>query len=171
MELVVKWLKNVNWFNSKKSNIKTLGEEEINGQSLGETLTKACICATIILSVVIALQIITDVDSRYLPKCFGVLLCLLIIVKMSIQWQSYTDNISNKKEQDGLLESFNSCMQNAERVMKAQALSEQQRQEELSNICGALSAIPERIAHLIVEYGVSAGRREDVLSSTSHVEN
>ncbi|KJV67964.1 hypothetical protein APHNP_1702 [Anaplasma phagocytophilum str. ApNP] len=149
---------------------------------MADALTKACIVAAVIMSVVVAIQFITAGSMDYLLRSIAILACLVVMVNMSIKWQNYTDNVSNKKEQDGLLESFNSCMQNAECAMRAQELSEQQRQEELSNICGALYAIPERIAHLMVEYGISAERREAVLSSTcsnsgqenkplSHVEN
>ncbi|WP_052342454.1 hypothetical protein [Anaplasma phagocytophilum] len=163
----MKWFKENNWFNSKKRNIKLLWKEGIDGRVVADALTKACIVAAVIMSVVVAIQFIAAGNSMdFLLRNIAILACLVVMVNMSIKWQNYTDNISNKKEQDGLLESFNSCMQNAECVMKAQALSEQQRQEELSNICGALSAIPERIAHLMVEYGISAERREAILSST-----
>ncbi|WP_249549244.1 hypothetical protein, partial [Anaplasma phagocytophilum] len=50
-------------------------------------------------------------------------------------------------------------------VIKEKKLSDQQRLDGLSNIGEALSAIPERLAHLMVEYGIGAERREDALSS------
>ncbi|SBO14322.1 hypothetical protein ANAPC1_01226 [Anaplasma phagocytophilum] len=141
----MKWFKENNWFNSKKRNIKLLWKEGIDGRVVADALTKACIVAAVIMSVVVAIQFITAGSMDYLLRNIAILACLVVMVNMSIKWQSYTHEISRKQQQEELLDLVNSYSQDIIYVMKAQEASRQQIIDELLNISEAVAETPVRL--------------------------
>ncbi|CEH11190.1 hypothetical protein [Anaplasma phagocytophilum] len=141
----MKWFKANNWFNSKKRNIKLLWKEGIDGRVVADALTKACIVAAVIMSVVVAIQFITAGSMDYLLRSIAILACLVVMVNMSIKWQSYTHKISRKQQQEELLDLVNSYSQDIIYVMRAQEASRQQIIDELLNISEAVAETPVRL--------------------------
>ncbi|SBO31564.1 hypothetical protein [Anaplasma phagocytophilum] len=141
----MKWFKENNWFNSKKRNIKLLWKEGIDGRVVADALTKACIVAAVIMSVVVAIQFITAGSMDFILRNIAILACLVVMVNMSIKWQSYTHEISRKQQQEELLDLVNSYSQDIIYVMKAQEASRQQIIDELLNISEAVAETPVRL--------------------------
>ncbi|QLL66665.1 hypothetical protein O998_02275 [Anaplasma phagocytophilum str. Norway variant1] len=141
----MKWFKENNWFNSKKRNIKLLWKEGIDGRVVADALTKACIVAAVIMSVVVAIQFITAGSMDFILRNIAILACLVVMVNMSMKWQSYTHEISRKQQQEELLDLVNSYSQDIIYVMKAQEASRQQIIDELLNISEAVAETPVRL--------------------------
>ncbi|ANC34180.1 hypothetical protein P029_02105 [Anaplasma phagocytophilum str. Norway variant2] len=112
---------------------------------MADALTKACIVAAVIMSVVVAIQFITAGSMDYLLRSIAILACLVVMVNMSIKWQSYTHKISRKQQQEELLDLVNSYSQDIIYVMRAQEASRQQIIDELLNISEAVAETPVRL--------------------------
>ncbi|KJV86068.1 hypothetical protein APHCRT_0582 [Anaplasma phagocytophilum str. CRT53-1] len=98
------------------------------------------------MSVVVAIQFIAEGKGMdFLLRNIAILACLVVMVNMSIKWQSYTHKISRKQQQEELLDLVNSYSQDIIYAMRAQEASRQQIIDELLNISEAVAETPVRL--------------------------
>lgn len=167
----MKWFKENNWFNSKKRNIKLLWKEGIDGRVVADALTKACIVAAVIMSVVVAIQFITAGSMDFILRNIAILACLVVMVNMSMKWQSYTHKISRKQQQEELLDLVNSYSQDIIYVMKAQEASRQQIIDELLNISEAVAETPVRLFQIAETLGCDLRMTKEAGSDAASNDN